>query len=101
MKRPDIRLVAALLMAAALAIVRLGGPGQAADHHDAPSITEDPRADLADMFSFVNPNNGNIVLAMTVNPFSVPGEIGIAFSSNVLYRFNIDNTGDNVEDLVI
>jgi Domain of unknown function (DUF4331) len=101
MKRPDIRVAVVLIMAVALAVVRLGGVGQAADHHDAPLITEDPRADLADLFTFVNPNNGNIVLAWTVNGFSIPGEIGVAFSSNVLYRFNIDNTGDNVEDLVI
>lgn len=101
MRYRDVRLPAALIAAAALCLTGLPGVGRAADHHDAPSITEDPRADLADLFTFVNPNNGNIVLAMTVNGFTIPGEIGVAFSPSVLYQFKIDNTGDLVEDLVI
>jgi len=76
-------------------------PARTADHRDAPSIAEDGRADLLDVFGFVNPNNGNIVFAATVNPFSIGGAIQVAFGPDVLYEFKIDNTGDNVEDLVI
>lgn len=101
MKNRDLRFPLAVLAAAVVALACLSGVGRAADHHDAPSITEDPRADLADLFTFVNPITGNVVMAMTVNPFSVPGEIGIGFSSNVLYRFNIDNNNDLQPDLVI
>ena len=86
-----------LVLAVALLVV----PGQTADHRDAPSISEDGRADLLDVFGFVNPNNGNIVFAATINPFSIGGAIQMAFGPDILYEFKIDNTGDNVEDLVI
>ena len=72
-----------------------------ADHRDAPGINEDGRADLLDVFAFTNPENGNIILAQTVNPFLIGGATGVAFGADVLYEFKIDNTGDNVEDLVI
>ena len=43
-----------------------------------------------------------LVLFMTVNPFSAPGEgVGYHFSPNVRYRFNIDNTGDGSADMWI
>jgi hypothetical protein len=86
------------LLSLSLAILQ---PANAADHRDAPRINEDPRADINDVYAFVNPNNTNIVLAMTVNPFLVGGTPQLAFSSDVLYQFKIDNTGDYKEDLVI
>ena len=82
-------------------VVTLSVPAQTADHRDAPGVNEDPRADINDIYAFVNPNDGNVVLAMTVNPFQIGGAPGIAFGQDVLYEFKIDNTGDNVEDLVI
>src|SRR3954469_22237958 len=88
--------------AAAVAIVvLLAAPARTADHRDAPGVNEDPRADINDIYVFVNPNSGNVVLAMTVNPFQIGGAPGIAFGQDVLYEFKIDNTGDNVEDLVL
>src|SRR5437016_134771 len=95
---------AGFAMTALLASMALGGamgPTWAADHRDAPGIDEDGRADINDVYAFVNPNNGNVVLAMTVNPFTVPGAPGVGFSPNVLYEFKIDNTGDVREDLLI
>jgi len=82
-------------------LVLLAGPARTADHRDAPGVNEDPRADINDIYAFVNPNNGNVVLAMTVNPFQIGGAPGIAFGQDVLYEFKIDNTGDSIEDLVI
>lgn len=76
-------------------------PAQTADHRDAPAIAEDGRADILDVYAFVNGNNGNVVLAMTVNPFVIGGALQVAFSPDVLYQFKIDNTGDSKEDLVI
>lgn len=84
-----------------LALGLLAVPGRTADHRDAPSISEDGRADLLDVFGFINPNNGNVVFAATVNPFTIGGAIQVAFGPDVLYEFKVDNTGDNVEDLVI
>jgi hypothetical protein len=92
------RVFGVLVVVAALAF---GIPGGTADHRDAPGVNEDPRADINDIYAFVNPNDGNVVLAMTVNPFQIGGAPGIAFGQDVLYEFKVDNTGDNVEDLVV
>jgi len=86
---------------AAAIVVMLAAPARTADHRDAPGVNEDPRADINDIYVFVNPNSGNVVLAMTVNPFQIGGAPGIAFGQDVLYEFKIDNTGDDVEDLVV
>ena len=91
--------MAAAYCAAALFVIN---GARAADHRDAPSIHEDPRADLLDVYALVNPNNtNNVVLIWTINPATVPGLGGIAFSPDVLYDFKIDNDGDFKEDLVI
>lgn len=90
-----------IALAALATIAVLSVPARTADHRDAPAISEDGRADLLDVFAFVNPDNGNVVLALTVNPFVIGGAIGVAFGSDVLYEFKIDNDGDNVEDLVV
>lgn len=92
---------AAGFLVGCLAIALLVAPARTADHRDAPTISEDGRADLLDVFGFINPNNGNVVFAATVNPFTIGGAIQVAFGPDVLYEFKIDNTGDNVEDLVI
>src|SRR5687768_2031577 len=96
-----MRMVAGCVATMVVVAIMLVSPAHMADHRDAPSIAEDGRADLLDVFGFVNPNNGNIVFAATVNPFSIGGAIQVAFGPDVLYEFKIDNTGDNVEDLVI
>ncbi len=86
----------------ALAVVLLAGAKVArGDHRDALRALGDPRVNLGDVYAFLNPNNTNhVVLAMTVNTFTVPGVNGV-FAPDCLYQFKIDNTGDFVEDLVI
>jgi hypothetical protein len=76
---------------------------KSADHREAPLISEDPPADIADVYTFVNPSDTNrVVFAMTVNGFAVPAVRGTySFSNDVLYQFKIDNDGDADEDLVI
>jgi hypothetical protein len=70
----------------------------AADHREAPAISEQPAADLNDIYAFRDAD-GRLVLVMTVNPLSDPDFAGsYAFSPNVVYRFAIDNTGDAVAD---
>ena len=81
-----------------LVLILMPPSSPGADHRDG-SIQQDQPADIADWFAFRNPNNGNIVMAMTVNPYTVPGVAGV-FSNDVLYQFKIDNTGDFIEDLV-
>src|SRR4030095_13929654 len=76
---------------------------QGADHRDAPSADEDPAADIADVYTFINKNDtSKLVIAMTVNGFAVPAvRSTYSLGPDVLYQFKIDNTGDANEDLVI
>lgn len=77
---------------------------KAADHAEAPLVASDPQADLADVYAFLDPNdNSKVVLAMDVEGFVVPAELlnlG-GFSSEVVFRFEIENTGDAKPDKTI
>ncbi len=95
------------LMMAALAVMNLILPSSlvfAADHAEATIAGEDPGADIGDTYIFLNPNdNTRVVLAMTVAGFIVPSELmnlGF-FPSGVMYRFEIENTGDPAPDRFI
>ena len=83
---------------AGLGLLAAGLPALAADHREAPAISEQPVADINDIYAFRDPADaGTLVLVMTVNPLSDPDFAGsYAFSPGVLYRFGIDNTGDAV-----
>ncbi len=73
----------------------------AADHGDSPIASLDRSADLADVYSFLDPNdNTRVILAVTVNGFIVPGEaVNFAvFDPGLLYRFNLEMTGDAIPD---
>jgi hypothetical protein len=93
------------LLGAALAVT----PGllmlraQGSDHADTPAIAGMPGVDLTDVYVFPNPSDANkTVLIMNVHPLIPAGaSAGVGFDPDVLYQFKIDNTGDNVEDLVI
>src|SRR5437870_5012024 len=70
---------------------------RAADHAEAPGAAGDPGADIADVFAFLDPNdNSKVVLGLDVEGFVVPSELlNLSFfSSDVTYRFEIENTGD-------
>jgi hypothetical protein len=89
------------------AIALTAGIIYAADHIDAPAVTGAGNASLApditDIYAFQSPaDNSKMVFVMnTQGLLSPPATGGAVFPSNTLYEFNIDNTGDNVEDLVI
>ena len=74
----------------------------AADHIDAPNVAA-TSADIADFFAFEGTNPDNTVLVATVQGPLAPMEqtTNAAFDQDVVVTFNIDNTGDFVEDLVI
>jgi hypothetical protein len=92
------------LLASALVV---GGIVVAADHIDAPSVTgpnsTSLNADITDVYAFQSPaDNSKMVLVANVKGLLSPANTATAtFSNNVMYEMNIDNTGDNVEDLVI
>ncbi len=77
---------------------------RAADHAESTSVAEDVGADIADAFVFLSPNdNSRVVLAMTFEGFIVPSEaMNLSFfAPDVVYRFEIENTGDAVPDRFI
>jgi Domain of unknown function (DUF4331) len=76
-------------------------PINAADHAEATLVAADPGADLADVFAFLDPNdNTKVILALDVEGFVVPSELlNLSFfAPDVLFRFEIENTGDAVPD---
>jgi hypothetical protein len=84
-----------------------GGILYAADHIDAPAVTgansSSIGTDITDVYAFQSPaDNSKMVFVMNVQGLMSPAASATAsFPSNVLYEFNIDNSGDNREDLVI
>jgi hypothetical protein len=72
----------------------------AADHVDAPSVTGNA-ADITDLYTFQGQETNNLVLRLTLVVKSKCNRCSAAFNENVMIEINIDNTGDNVEDLVI
>ncbi|WP_255665572.1 DUF4331 family protein [Flavobacterium acetivorans] len=94
MKKPKMILGLALVAITGLVLV-------AADHIDAPSLTGNA-ADITDMYTFQGENTNNLVFAVNTQGLLSPNATAAAmFSENVMIEINIDNTGDNVEDLVI
>ena len=87
-------------LAPCLIVLLLALTGFAADHKEAPLAQDNPQLDINDLYAFLNPNDPTrLVLAMTVNPFSVPGAAtSYRFSEAHLYRFKIDNNGDALPD---
>ena len=73
----------------------------AADHIDAPAV-QGGSTDITDFYAFQGENTENIVFVANVQGLLSPSATANAtFDENVMIEFNIDNTGDNIEDLVI
>ena len=73
----------------------------AADHIDAPAV-QGGTSDITDYYAFQGADNQNLVFAANVQGLLSPNATSAAtFNENVMIQFNIDNDGDNIEDLVI
>ena len=73
----------------------------AADHADAPAVTGNAN-DITDVYAFQGQDTNNMVFVVNTQGLLSPGaSAAAAFNENVMTEINIDNTGDNVEDLVI
>ncbi|MDO7173938.1 DUF4331 family protein [Mariniflexile sp. AS56] len=73
----------------------------AADHIDAPAV-KGGSSDITDFYAFQGENTSNLVFVANVQGLLSPtATSGAMFEEDVLIEFNIDNTGDNIEDLVI
>ena len=96
MKKKNLLLTALALLATAVGIV------WAADHIDAPAVTS-TTSDITDYYAFQSPDNpDNMVFVANLRGLMDPAATANArFDEQVMVEFNIDNTGDAVEDLVI
>jgi hypothetical protein len=73
----------------------------AADHADAPAVTGNAN-DITDVYAFQGQDTNNMVFVVNEQGLLSPGATAKAtFNESVMTEINIDNTGDNVEDLVI
>ncbi len=74
----------------------------AADHIDAPGVAS-TSSDITDFYAFQSPEtSSNVVFVANLQGLLSPSASASAnFDENVMIEFNIDNTGDAVEDLVI
>lgn len=90
-----------MLGAVAIAVAITGGILYAADHVDAPAVTN-ASTDITDVYAFRAQDQNNLVLVGNTQGLLTPGTSAAAkFDENTLIEFNIDNNGDAVEDLVI
>lgn len=96
-----------LFTAAILLAVAGGAYMYAADHIDAPAVTgpnsASLAADITDVYAFQSPSASNnlVFVCNTQGLLSPTASASAQFANNTMFEFNIDNTGDNVEDLVI
>jgi Domain of unknown function (DUF4331) len=77
-------------------------PSGASSHREAPLISQDPAADLTDVYAFRSPDAPDtLTLIANVNPFENPagGPNFDKFGDDVRYRLNVDNDGDAVPDI--
>src|SRR2546430_8592084 len=87
----------AALLAAALVPPFVG----ASSHREAPMISQDPAADGTDFYMFKSPDRPDtITLVANYYPFQEPagGPNFYRFGDDVLYRINIDDNGDTIND---
>lgn len=90
-----------ILGVVAIAVTITGGIIYAADHIDSPAVTNQT-TDITDVYAFRGANTNNIVFVGNTQGLLAPSATGNAkFDEKTLIEFNIDNNGDNVEDLVI
>ncbi len=102
MIRRRSKMVAFALAATLIAVMAVPWSAFAADHLDAPSIGQDPAADITDIYAFRSPENAdNLVAVLNVNPLSIPGATDRGFASDVVYGIHVDNTGDLVADATV
>ena len=83
-----------------IALTGLAGPLQASDHEDGSVSENDPIADLADLYAFVDPHCESVggqgceadpielIVALTLNPNATGAE---QFSEDVVYHFYFEN----------
>jgi hypothetical protein len=89
-------------MVVGLSLVAIAGlVFMAADHADAPAVTGNA-SDITDVYAFQGQDTNNMVFVVNTQGLLTPNATAAAsFNENVMIEINIDNNGDNVEDLVV
>jgi uncharacterized protein DUF4331 len=83
------------------AVLTCSGILVAADHIDSPAVTNQP-SDITDLYVFRGENPDNLVFVANTQGLLSPSSTSSAkFDERTMIEFNVDNNGDNVEDLVI
>ncbi len=83
------------------AAIVTGGIIFAADHIDAPAVTNQT-TDVTDLYVFRAQDPNNLVFIANTQGLKSPAEsAALKFDANTLIEFNIDTNGDAIEDLVI
>ncbi len=96
MKQKKIALIIGVALAATISGVIV-----ASDHIDAPAV-KNQTTDITDLYVFQGANTNNLVFVANTQGLLAPSATAAAaFDPNILIQINIDNNGDNVEDLVI
>src|SRR5438046_2612686 len=102
MVRKRIIAIMALVGLFAMALALVPQASRASSHREAPLISQDPEADNTDLYAFVSPDKPDTVtFVANYIPLEEPngGPNFPAFGDDVLYKINIDNTGDGEEDI--
>lgn len=90
-----------LLTGLIAAAIVTGGIIYAADHIDAPAVTNQT-TDVTDLYVFRAQDPNNLVFVANTQGLKTPAQTATAtFDPNTLIQFNIDTNGDAKEDLVI
>ena len=90
-----------LLAGVFTAAIVTGGIIYAADHIDAPAVTNQT-TDITDMYVFSASDPNNLVFVANTQGLRTPAQTAaLKFDANTLIEFNIDTNGDAVEDLVL
>jgi uncharacterized protein DUF4331 len=90
-----------IIAASAMALILGGGILWASDHADAPNV-KGKSTDITDLYVFQGASTSNLVFVGNVQGLLSPTATQTAsFDENTMIEFKIDNTGDNIEDLVI
>jgi hypothetical protein len=83
-------------------LVVSGGTALASSHREAPLISQDPEADLTDVYAWVDQHDaGRVNLIMNAVPLELPSGAPTyyGFGTNVRYDFNVDRNGDGRPDV--
>ena len=90
-----------LITTLAVSAVIAGGIIYAADHIDAPAVTNQA-SDITDMYVFRGQDPSNLVFVANTQGLLSPSSTATAkFDENTILEFNIDTNNDKVEDKVI